>query len=384
MNDTTERCLSELKAEDPPRRVWRDYALVVVVLISITLELILREDVRENWGAALFVAMLSFSLLWRRTKPLLSFVVGFGGVLLLDLGSVVGGYNRVDIFSGAVILVSMYSLFRWGSGKKVLVGSLLGLLLYAESIIFDYTGLSDVIGGLLVLEFPAAIGVAVRYFRQSQRLERDQIRVTERERIARELHDTLAHHVSAIAIQAQAGQVVAEAGSLPGASEALASIEEEASRTLTGMRSVVGSLRDPDAPVEMAPQHTIADVENLATTVGVPPVKVSLAEEVGDVGPTIGAAVYRIAQESVTNARRHSQNATRVDVVVDGAADQVVLTVTDDGDLPANPSGQGFGLVGMAERATQLGGTLDAGPGPVKGWLVRARLPAELRLQDVK
>ena len=384
MRSALETYLEEPRADNPPRRVWRDAVVVGAVWIGVGLEVLLRSDLRSAWGAAAFVAALSLSLLWRRTEPLLSFVAAFGGMLLVELTLAVVGLSPLDIFSGAFLLILMYSLFRWGSGKEMAIGSGLALVLFVVSIATSYTGASDIVGGFIILEFPAATGLAVRYIRRSRAQAREQIRVGERERIARELHDTMAHHISAIAIQAQAGRFVAEAGSLDGAVDALETIEEEASRTLDGMRSLVGTLRDVEASVSMAPQHTIVDVDGLAATTSVPVVKVSVADDALDVGLATGAAVYRIVQESITNARRHARNATAVEVLVEAGSGEVTLTVTDDGDPSRAPSSQGFGLTGMVERATLLGGSLEAGPAPTRGWLVRAVLPADFNPREVR
>ena len=90
----------------------------------------------------------------------------------------------------------------------------------------------------------------------------------------------------------------------------------------------------------------------------------------------MGAAVYRLAQESITNAVRHARHATRIDVVVTGEDDCLRLTVADDGEPGVNGRAvPGYGIVGMTERATLLGGSLEAGPGPDRGWTVRAVLP---------
>jgi signal transduction histidine kinase len=90
----------------------------------------------------------------------------------------------------------------------------------------------------------------------------------------------------------------------------------------------------------------------------------------------VQAALYRMAQESLTNAVRHARRATRIDVRVLGDVDFVHLTVTDDGEpAPVGRSSSGYGLVGMKERATLLGGTFTAGPGTLRGWIVDAELP---------
>jgi signal transduction histidine kinase len=98
--------------------------------------------------------------------------------------------------------------------------------------------------------------------------------------------------------------------------------------------------------------------------------------ELADVSAAIDAAVYRIAQESVTNALRHSRHAERIEVQVVGGPHGIELSISDDGDpVPSNRSTDGFGIVGMTERAHLLGGTLTAGPGVERGWTVRAHLP---------
>ena len=161
--------------------------------------------------------------------------------------------------------------------------------------------------------------------------------------------------------------------------EALEVIEEAASRTLADLRGLVGALRDRDE-ADLAPQRGVADIARLAHGSGDGPrVDVQLAGDLDGLRPLVGAAIYRIAQESVPNARRHARHATRIDVHVAGRDDFVSLTVRDDGD--AVPSGAdrsaGYGLVGMGERAALLGGTLQAGPGADRGWTVAAVLPRD-------
>ena len=203
----------------------------------------------------------------------------------------------------------------------------------------------------------------------------DRVKVREREQLARELHDTVAHHVSAIAVQAQAGRMP---GSMQpeAAMDALEVIEHAASRTLTEMRNMVGILRDGDGP-DLAPQRTVADIEPLALgTVDWPSVNVQLTGDLEDLRPSVEAAIYRIAQESITNAVRHARDADRLDIHISGEDDWVRITVRDDGDaVPTVRDSAGYGLVGMTERATLLGGTLEESPSPGSGWTVTATLP---------
>ncbi|MDX2561282.1 sensor histidine kinase [Streptomyces sp. TX20-6-3] len=205
-----------------------------------------------------------------------------------------------------------------------------------------------------------------------------QSRSEERVGLARELHDMVAHHVSAIVVQAQAGRAMA--GQRPEAAlEALAVIEGEASRTLAEMRVMVRVLRD-GAPAEYAPQPGVADLVSLARRAPVPVVDVELPDELDELPPQVDSAVYRLAQEALTNALRHARNASRVEIRVVGGEGRLRLRVTDDGQVdPARSVNHGFGLLGMTERVQLLGGTLRAGPGPEGGWTVDAELPTKVR-----
>ena len=194
----------------------------------------------------------------------------------------------------------------------------------------DPTSLADAVGAYAFFLFSAALGAAIRYHAGARIRDIDEAKTREREQIARELHDTVAHHVSGIAIQAQAGRAVA-ASDPERAVEALVTIEDAATRALVEMRAMVGVLR-ASQDAEFAPQPGVADLERLTSGVEARPhVQVTLSGELEDLSPAVGAAIYRLAQESITNARRHARHATRVTVVVVGHAEGVRLTVDDDG-----------------------------------------------------
>ena len=139
---------------------------------------------------------------------------------------------------------------------------------------------------------------------------------------------------------------------------------------------MVGLLRDGAGP-DFAPQPGLTDIQQLARSVGGwPRVDVQVAGDFAALSPGLGVALYRIAQESVTNGVRHARDATRITVRVADEDEQVRLTVRDDGDASTTGhTAPGYGLVGMAERASLLGGTLQAGPDPDGGWTVDAVLP---------
>jgi signal transduction histidine kinase len=142
------------------------------------------------------------------------------------------------------------------------------------------------------------------------------------------------------------------------------------------MRAMVGLLRDGAEP-GLAPQPGVADIERLARgDAARPRVDVRLSDGLEDLNPSVGIALYRIAQEAVTNAARHARSATRVAVDIAAEGDQVHLTVRDDGAASATGSdAPGYGLLGMRERTALLGGVLTAGPDPEGGWTVDAVLP---------
>lgn len=366
----------EPAAPNPPARVWRDWVLVAAVLGLAVIEILVRPDV--TWRPVAFVVCgaMGLALLWRRTHPLAVVLAVFGVVTVVDIPSAMSPGEPFGLYTMAFVLLLPYALCRWGSGRSIILGLgfILGTHILRELVRTNYR---DLAFGIPILLCVAALGFALRYRESARNRQIEQVQLQEREQLARELHDTVAHHVSAIAIQAQAGRVVA-ATDPAAAIEALRTIEAEASRTLAEMRFMVGALRN-DQAAELVPQRGITDIELLAeSTGGARSVSVELSGDLDGLRPAVEATVYRLAQESVTNAVRHARNATRIDVRVTGDADAVRLSVVDDGDVSASTrSSRGYGLVGMKERATILGGTLEAGPAPDHGWAVTAVLPRE-------
>jgi signal transduction histidine kinase len=376
LRDAARSLWAEPRAPDPPARVWRDWALVGALVPVAVLEGVLREDL--VWRVASVVVALALlpTLLWRRTHPLAAVVAAFGLLTVVDVASLAAGVDWMGLDTNVFVILLVYALFRWGSGREAAVG--LAFVSIPVVLSADEVPASNVVeGGLFVLAV-AAVGVAVRYQSKARSRGMDQVKLLEREQLARELHDTVAHHVSAIAIRAQAGRVVA-ASDPAAALDALAVIEDEASRTLAEMRAMVGALRHGEEP-DLSPQRGVADIERLVTVNEArPQVDLELSGDLDGLRPSVDAALYRLAQESITNALRHARRATRIHVTVSGDDDCVRLTVGDDGDAGAfDPrSASGFGLIGMAERAKLLGGTLEAGPNRNGGWTVQAVLPRD-------
>jgi hypothetical protein len=365
--------LAEPRAPDPPARAWWDWALVGAILVTAVGEAILRPDIPARPLATVVALLVIPVLLWRRTHPLLATAVGFGGAMVLHIPMIVDDVADVGLNSMAILLLLPYALYRWASGPEALVGTAIVAVPAGLAFATSET-LGDVIGGATVLVAAFALGAAMRYRAVARQREVQQVRTLERGELARELHDTVAHHVSAIAIQAQAGRAVA-ATDPASAVEALAVIEAEASRTLYEMRTMVRVLRDGEA-ADYAPQRGISDLDELTRMS--PVVRVRLGGDLAGLPQPVEMAVYRICQEAVTNAIRHSLNATAVTVEVTGDVGVVRLRVHDDGEAARPATTVGYGLLGMAERAKLLGGACQAGPDPVGGWTVEAALPREV------
>ncbi|MEI2766597.1 MAG: histidine kinase [Dermatophilaceae bacterium] len=275
------------------------------------------------------------------------------------------------------ILILLYSLVRWGSGREIAVGMPYVAAVVALGMYAAAAGPTDIIGGSLLLLLFVSFAAVFRSRADLWQRQLREIRNEERLMLARELHDTVAHHISAIAVQAQAGGVVVQAQPAQ-AAQALATIEAEATRALAQMRAMVRVLRE-DGWDAYSPQQGVADLPTLARADATPGVDVSLAGAVTGLPGPVDAAVYRIAQEALTNAARHARNATHVGIDLCRVGDDVRLRVTDDGLTQAGSGVQpGFGLTGMAERAQLLGGSLSAGPAAHGGWVVEAVLPVQV------
>lgn len=381
-------------APAPPRRVWRDWALVAVVPALALVEASARPEVPSRWIWAVVLAALAPTLLWRRSRPFTMLAVVFG--VGTAVGLVVGGDPQ--LYTTAYVLILLYAVFRWGSGRALLAGGAIVAVGTLLTFVAAPPSLPDLIGGIAVAVTTATLGLAVRWRSGARAREIEQVRMLEREQLARDLHDTVAHHVSAIAIQAQAGSAVAATD--PGATvEVLRAIEGEASRTLREMRAMVGVLRTTDAGLAPTPGLTqlhalqrLDDFDTLASSLlnpaaAGPAVVVTLDGDPDSVPPAVAAAVYRIVQEAVTNARRHARGATGIDVRVDVDSAGVRLQVRDDAGVAAaeagserarlarSSAGPGFGITGMRERAALLGGWCEAGPSPDGGWVVTAQIP---------
>ncbi|MBP2324361.1 signal transduction histidine kinase [Kibdelosporangium banguiense] len=354
---------------DKPRpRMWWDWVLAGLIMAAAVLEGTLRAGIPSPVVSVIVAVGLAPTVLWRRTRPLLMVGIAFGVCMVVPL--VLGAES--DLNTMVFLLLLVYSLFRWGSGRDTTIGAGIIVAKLGISTATGHMSLVELGGGFVILFSVSAVGAALRFRAKARMRELDQVKLLERERLARDLHDTVAHHVSAMAIRAGAGLAAAET-SPDAATEALSVIESEASLALTEMRTMVRVLRQNE-PAELAPSPRIGDLEDLVRSGPGPKVDVEITGPIDDLPPSVATAIYRLAQESVTNARRHAHRATRIEVRVKADETSVQLRVTDDGDASPATS-PGHGLVGMMERADLLGGTCEAGPNADRGWTVTAVLP---------
>jgi signal transduction histidine kinase len=365
---------AEAAEPNPPARDWKDWLLVSVLLALAIVEGLTTPDI--VWAPLSVVLQLIpiVMLLFRRSHPLLSVAVAWAVITGLDIASIAAGLDSPGLYTMIGLIVFPYSLFRWGSGRDAFLGLAIMSVLHVVNMVYYPSGPELTLASFAFLLLPSTLGAAVRFRGRAQERAVAEAMLSEREQLARELHDTVAHHVSAIAIQAQAGYTLAATD--PDASiRALETIKAEASVTLSEMRSIVALLRREGD--EHGQRKTLADIDELADLDHRPPIEVAMTGALDDVAPPIQTAAFRIAQEATTNARRYARHARAITVAVEGTATHVTVTVADDGDASYfdAESASGYGLVGMRERATLHGGSFDVGPNQGRGWTVRAVLP---------
>jgi signal transduction histidine kinase len=371
----------------PPslRRLWPDplsldAALAVVLTIGIELEIWLGSSAAdEQVPAAVLCAVVTASVGVRRLFPA---TVGIGaGLIAVVLAAVWGPPNLVSW--GIAWLCCMYALAVWATPRRFAIGiAAITVATFASAALPSARAGTTVQFGVITLVVMLlvhrVVGDRERRARLAER-ERDiaarEAVVDERARIARELHDAIAHNVSMMVVQAGAERRVLNGGTGT-TREVLETIEGIGRSALTEMRRLVGMLRS-DTADELAPQPGLDDLPTLAAQVrdaGLP-VDLQVEGERRELPVGIELSAYRIVQEALTNALKHAGNA-HASVHVRYGPDTLELEIVDDGPgAPAPVASGGHGLVGMRERVLLYGGSLDAGRRPSGGFRVRVLLP---------
>jgi signal transduction histidine kinase len=303
------------------------------------------------------------------------------GAIVLGVVVALSGDTPILTVAAAVALAAVAYLFAARYGRR---WSVLLALPFLVNVIEPFSESDARLPGLLLLVVVVAalaLGDARRQRGQAvaerDEAQRDQALMEERARIARELHDVVAHHVSMIAVQAETARLTTP--DLPEeGKQRFKAIGDTARDSLGELRRLLGVLRE-DAPseAERAPQPGLADLESLvdAAREAGTHVRLTMIGRAEPLSPGVDLTAYRIAQEALTNARRHAPGAD-VDVEVRYESDTLRLEVRDNGPGAAAEA-NGHGIVGMRERAEMVGGTLRAGPATGGGFAVCADLPIE-------
>lgn len=418
---------------EPPRNAVRVDAILAVVVFAVaalalelvrSLALLTRVD-QPIWVQYLPLVGACLPIVWRRRWPLTMMLLGslnffvFGQIMptLIMQFSVQVLYFFV-LFSGVAwakdrrtmaitvggVLIVMFGWITWqfAVGSSVqstldamrdrppahgLFGPIMASVVYSFLLNVFYFGAAIVWGQVAwrgAHQRRRLADQAATLATQSEEL-REHAVVQERLRIARELHDVVAHHVSVMGVQAAAARRVLDTDR-DSAATALVSVEDSARQAVGEMRSLLGALRRTEADdTDRAPQPGLTDLARLAADANVPPLHVSYdvvahpVDATEAVPPQAALVLYRTTQEALANVRRHSTG-THVSIVVrvESGSEQeryAEVEILDNGRPRGHTSGSGLGVLGIRERVTSLRGTAEIGPRATGGYRVRVRLP---------
>lgn len=373
-------------------------AMLATAVVAITLAAHLsgdttvddRIEIEPAWWTALIVFASSAPLYWRRRAPLITAMIvvavecyalwiGIGGaafvssvIAVYSMGAHSSGRPRTKTVAVLAAIVLLLFLFGWIDGLDLREQFVSTLILFVTAF---------VVGDNLRRRREHVAGLADRAERaeREQELLAEQRVLAERTRIARDLHDVVAHSVSVIVIQAAAARRNLRS-SPDRAEEALTAIELTGREAMNELRGILGVLRTREAGEarQRVPHPDLSQLEALVE--GETDVELVLDPRIesASIPATTSLAAYRMLQEALTNVRRHAGPGARAQLSLRLDGHDLVLEVIDDGRGAAADevaSGGGFGLAGMRERAASAGGAMSAGPRAGGGWFVRAHLP---------
>jgi signal transduction histidine kinase len=364
---------------------------------------LLNNHAPDNLAAALLGAVLTLSIAWRRSRPLTVLLITIAiGTLLLTVGNGTNPFglgHQITAYTLLVwpaMLVAVYTVARTGvaRGRLTLGGSVLVVGLVVVWWVDDGVGgrwdgsqwdvLRNGLIAVLALVTAWMLGdvvhargetAAVRLAaKHAEAAEHDRaVAAEERARIARELHDITAHHISVVTLQAGTARLLAEAGHAPDP-ETLGAIETAARQAMIEIRQALGVIRS--TPGGAAPLPGLAQLPELANRMGPAGLTVTISGAAGPLPGGLDLTAYRIVQEGLANVARHSA-AHAVEVIFRRESAALEIMITDAGPARRQPAAGagGHGLVGVRERVHQYGGRLHAGPLPDGGFRLLASLP---------
>ena len=338
--------------------------------------------------AAYFLLVVGSAVVyWRRSRPLA--VLG-ATLTMVVVWSLVGFPGE----PGLGVLVALYAVGRYVDDDRYsYTGVGVGLGSMSISLADGGESAPGIGVGLLLVFLPWYVGRRIRirgeylqllkdraaYLEKEQAAEAQRAVTEERARIARELHDVVAHRVSLMTVQAGAAKTVA-ADDPASALQAMEAVEQAGRQALGELRHLLGVIRPDTAGNGLGPQPGLADLPRLVDQLTQAGLDVALTIDgvPTDVPSRVDLSSYRIVQEALTNVLKHAGPDAEVEVHVLGVSGGIAIEVLDTGSGGTILPGSGQGLVGMRERATLLGGTLEAGPRPGGGYLVKTHLPTVL------
>lgn len=376
-------------------RPWLRDAVIPAVLLAL-----IAFTASSGYPDLLSICLV-LPLFWRRTAPeaVFGIVVALGLLQVVTMSTPIIGDLAVPLVIQANAAYARNATWRWSTLVAGLGASVLGPISWYTHGPIERAQAVPVMGVCAVSVGVAfAIGITTRSHAavssaaeaERQRLVSEQQRrgaeiaaATERTRIARELHDIVAHSLSVVVVQAEGGRAAARAKPEL-AQEVLGTIAGTARAALNDMRRLVGVLRTGGEPEsshpDYAPAPTVADIPALVEQIRTAgqDVVLQISGEERTVPPAVGLAAYRLVQESLTNVIKHGGPQARTEVCVHYAPHELQMSVIDDGrGAAAGGDGQGNGLIGMRERVTLQGGTVQAHPRGGGGFLVSAAIPTD-------
>ena len=368
---------------------WPRLSDTLLAIVSFALTIAIWADDRTGDTPLSLLAFALFlvgngALCWRRRLPERVHAI----VLAASALAMLAGDLKGPMFA---LPISLYSLGRYSDDDRAAV---LGLAMaYALLIVGElaYGGLSSESFPELLLPFVfwyvgrrlRARGEYLRvlqeraaHLEREQRAEAERAVATERTRIARELHDIVAHQVSLMTVQAGAAKTVADTDP-QAAARAMNAVEVAGRQALDELRHLLGVLRPDGDGNELGPQPGLSDLPRLIDEVRQAGLRVSLHQDddAARLPARIELAIYRIVQEGLTNVLKHAGAATMARVSIRSDERDVLVGIEDDGTGESRLPGSGHGIAGMRERAQFLGGSLSAGPRAGGGFAVTALIP---------
>jgi len=376
---------------------FADVVLAVGLAVAGQLDLRYNLDNSTQYGpdfaAAVVVAVATLSLAWRRRWPF--------GVLCVVAGAIAGpelfGTLTFTLWGHFVpLLVAAYTVARWCSGRMAAIGA--GIVGVAIAVVLLRVPATGSAGNIPFAVVPAAVVMIVgRVLRRghqgatelaarARRLEVEHeagvaaALALERNRIARELHDVVAHCVSVMVVQAGVAEALLDR-SPEQSREPLRAVQETGREAIAELTRMLGLLRggSGDSPDRLAPQPGVEQLPELVERLGASGLDVQLSSTGAprSLPPGMDLTVFRIAQEALTNVLKHAGLGASAWLRLSYGPRSIDLEVIDDGTSTASSVDSGHGVIGMAERASVFGGRLEAGPRPQGGFRVFATLPLE-------